>query len=378
MNKKILITGGAGFIGSSLGLRLISRGYDIRVLDNLAEQIHGGNPGLSYTYGLIKDKADFIHGDVTDRNDWERALKGVDCIVHLAAETGTGQSMYQIEKYVKTNSAGTALMLDLLANTGHNVSKVIIASSRAIYGEGKYICAEHGFVYPESRKTTDLMNGDFECRCPVCNDNISVALTDEASAVKPSSVYAITKFNQEQLVLTVCKSLGIQSVALRFQNVYGPGQSLRNPYTGIISIFSSLLRQNSAIQIFEDGRESRDFVFIDDVINSLLLALETELSQNTPMNVGTGASVSVLDIAEKLKKIYNSESEIKITGKFRIGDIRHNIADLGLVKKNLGYSPSVSIDEGLARFAEWVLSSNVHAIDFDRSMEELKAKGFYK
>ena len=276
MLHNILITGGAGFIGSSMALKLIAQGRIVTVLDNLTQQIHGKNPDESQLYCSIKDKVRFIKGSVTDRNVFESALEGQDAVIHLAAETGTGQSMYEIEKYCSTNIGGTALLLDILANKKTSVKKVIVAESRAIYGEGKYKCDSCGIVYPVARTEKDMISGDFRVKCPECNKSVNLVATDENSKLHPTSVYGITKQVQGQLVHCVCQALGISSVSFRYQNVYGPGQSLKNPYTGILSIFSNSLRQNHDINIFEDGTESRDFVYIDDVADATILAIDND------------------------------------------------------------------------------------------------------
>ena len=270
-SKNILITGGAGFIGSNLALKLAEKGHVVTVLDNLSEQIHGKNSELLNT---IIDQVHFIKGDVRNAEDWMKALKNQEVVVHLAAETGTGQSMYEVQKYTEVNINGTAIFLDYLVNEKHSIQKVVIASSRAIYGEGKYNCEEHGIIYPNERKENDLLKGEFEPKCPVCNTDLMVLLTDENSKIHPSSVYGITKQNQEQMVLNVCQSINIPAVAFRYQNVYGPGQSLKNPYTGILSIFSTQIKNGNDLNIFEDGLESRDFVFIDDVVNATILGIE--------------------------------------------------------------------------------------------------------
>ena len=246
--KKILITGGAGFIGSALSLKLIAKGYQINVLDNLSEQVHGKNPFGSSLYNAIKDKVNFIHGTVTSKADWVKALQGCDTVIHFAAETGTGQSMYKIYDYIQVNIGGTALLLDILTNDKHNVKKVIVASSRAIYGEGKYFSKEKGFVYPVSREHKEMIQGNFEPTFGGCS-KLQLVATDEGSKIHPTSVYGITKQNQEQMVMTVCEALGIAATAFRYQNVYGPGQSLSNPYTGILSIFSSLIKLGKEINI---------------------------------------------------------------------------------------------------------------------------------
>lgn len=377
MSKNILITGGAGFIGSNLALKLLDKGYRITVLDNLSQQIHG-NGENSPLYIAIKDKVNFIKGDVRNKQDWEKALQNQNFVIHLAAETGTGQSMYEIQKYVDVNITGTAIFLDYLVNANHNIKKVIIASSRAIYGEGKYFCTTHGNVYPIERIEKDLLNKDFEPKCPLCNTTVSILPTDESSKIHPSSVYGITKQNQEQMVMSVCKALNIPSVAFRYQNVYGPGQSLKNPYTGILSIFSTQMRNANDINIFEDGIESRDFVYIDDVVNATILGLEMPEADYDVFNVGSGVSTTVIEVAETLKNYYQAKSEIKITGNFRLGDIRHNFADLSKIKNKLKFSPSYDFKTGVKNFTQWVLTQSIEKDSYKQSIEEMKSKGLFK
>ena len=377
--KRILITGGAGFIGSNLALSLIKKGYFITVLDNLSEQIHGAKGDESFLYKSIIDKVVFIKGDVTNRGDWEKALINQDAVIHLAAETGTGQSMYQIYKYSNVNIGGTAILLDILANTKqHGIKKIIVASSRAIYGEGRYHCKIHGEVYPFTRNESDLINKSFECKCPVCEKEVTLLTTHEESKIQPMSVYGITKYNQEQLFLVAGKSLNIPAVAFRYQNVYGPGQSLSNPYTGILSIFSTQIKNNSPINIFEDGLESRDFVYIDDVVNATILGLENEKADFNSYNVGAGKSISVLQIANKLVSLYQSDAKINITGNFRIGDIRHNYADLSNIKKDLNFSPQYQFEEGITHFVKWVNEQKISTDLYSNSILELKKRGLYK
>ena len=251
--RNILITGGAGFIGSNLALKLINRGYSVTVLDNLSPQIHGDNPmQTSPLFQSILGKVNFILGTVTSREDWIKALNNIECIVHLAAETGTGQSMYEIQKYVDINIGGTALLLDILANTTHSVKKVVVAESRAIYGEGRYYSEElNQYVYPIERLEEDMNKGDFEVKYPGCNKPLQLVGTTEDSMIHPTSVYGITKQVQGQLVHTVCPNIGIASVSYRYQNVYGPGQSLSNPYTGILSIFSTRIKNGNGINILK-------------------------------------------------------------------------------------------------------------------------------
>lgn len=376
--KKILITGGSGFIGSRLALALLQKGFEITVFDNLSPQIHGNNPDKdSPLYISIKGKVNFILGSVTNKNDWRKAILNQDVIVHLAAETGTGQSMYEIHKYIDVNVNGTALLLDLLANEPHDIKKVIIASSRSIYGEGKYYSSEFGIVYPKHRQSNFMDVGDFDVKFN-SSSQLKVLPTDEDSKIHPSSVYGITKQNQEQMIMTVCPTLGINSVALRYQNVFGPGQSLKNPYTGILSIFSTQIKNGNGINIFEDGKETRDFVYIDDVVDATILGIEKEEANNEIFNVGTGIPTNVITVANSLIQNYGISVPIKITGNYRLGDIRHNFADLTKIKNKLGFMPKFSFKDGLKKFTDWVEIQEVHEDQYSRSIEEMKAKGLYK
>ena len=377
--KKILITGGAGFIGSNIALQLISQGYDVRVLDNLSPQIHGTDPEkTSPLYNSIKEKVDFIKGSVTNREDWIKSLHGIDGIIHLAAETGTGQSMYEIEKYVNTNIMGTALLLDILTNEPHHIKRVVVAESRAIYGEGKYKCKKCGIVYPNERIDDDLSKGDFECKCPKCNGNVNIVATTEDSFIHPTSVYGITKQVQGQLVHLTCKNIGVESVSFRYQNVYGPGQSLSNPYTGILSIFSTRIKNGNGINIFEDGKESRDFVYINDVVDATILGLTVPNISGNVFNIGTGIATDVMTVAKTLVKHYGIDVPITISGNYRLGDIRHNFADITKAKELLGYSPKWSFDQGIAKFVEWVNTQEVQEDNYESSIQQMKEKGLYK
>jgi dTDP-L-rhamnose 4-epimerase len=378
MIKNVLISGGAGFIGSNLALSLIQKNYCVTVLDNLSKQIHGEDPEESFLYQSIADKVRFIKGDVRNREDWEKSLIGQDAVIHLAAETGTGQSMYEIYKYCAANISGTALLLDILANKKLGIKKILVASSRAIYGEGKYYCQKDGIVYPFSRNETDLLNGYYECKCPHCGNEVKLQATDEASKIEPQSIYGISKYNQEQLCLVAGKSLNIPAVAFRYQNVYGPGQSLLNPYTGILSIFSTQIKNNNDINIFEDGKESRDFVYIDDVVNATILGLENEEANYNSYNVGSGVATSVLKVAQQLVSFYNSDVKINITGNFRLGDIRHNYADLSKIDNDLNFTPEYQFDQGLLFFIRWVNEQDVPKDAYAKSITELKSRNLYK
>ncbi len=378
--KNILITGGAGFIGSNLALELIKKNYRVTILDNLSKQIHGVNPEIdSPLYMSIKDKVTFRNGTVTSKEDWIESLKDQDAVIHLAAETGTGQSMYEIERYCDVNVNGTALLLDILANKKHKIKKLIIASSRAIYGEGKYECSKHGFVYPIARNENDMDNNNFNCRCPICDEVVEILPTSEDSKIHPTSIYGITKQNQEQMFMVMGAALKIPVVGFRYQNVYGPGQSLKNPYTGILSIFSTLMLNDKDINIFEDGEESRDFVYIDDVVQATILGLEKEEGNNLVFNVGSGMSTTVNNLTKILLKKYNSNSKCKVSGNYRIGDIRHNFADISLAKNKLGYSPKFSFNKGIENFTNWVMQQNImSSSDYEKSITEMKERNLFK
>lgn len=379
--EKILITGGAGFIGSNLALALLEKGHQVTVLDNLSEQIHGKNPEeTSPLYLSIKDKVQFIKGTVACRETLREAIADNTVIVHLAAETGTGQSMYEIQHYTDVNIGATALLLDILTNEKHSVKKVVVASSRAIYGEGKYYNkTKNTFVYPLQRTDEDMLKGNFEVKdTQNHSDKLELVATTEDSIIHPTSVYGITKQVQEQLVMTVCPTIGIAGVAFRYQNVYGPGQSLKNPYTGILSIFSTQIKNGNGINIFEDGKETRDFVFISDVVDATVLGIEKETANNQVFNVGTGVATDVITVATELSKNYGIQVPITISGNYRLGDIRHNYADISKAKQLLGFDPKISFQEGLKQFTDWVNTQEVEEDKYQQSIEEMKAKGLYK
>ena len=376
---KVLITGGAGFIGSNLALKLIKLGHKVTVIDSLNPQIHGDNPSeTSDLYRSIINKVEFIHGSVCDQNKLRLAIQGQDSIVHLAAETGTGQSMYEIKRYVDVNVGGTALLLDFLTNLDHGIKKVVVASSRAIYGEGKYFSKKQGIVYPEARLESNLAKGVFD---PVCSDTgevLQLMATDETSKIHPTSIYGITKQNQEQMVMVSCAAKGISATALRYQNVYGPGQSLKNPYTGILSIFSTRILNDNDINIFEDGLESRDFVYIDDVVDATILALTQDSANGEVFGIGSGVATSVNEVTQRLIENYEKDINVKITGNYRVGDIRHNYASLSKAQELLGYNPKIDFITGIERFADWVKSQEVGKDLYEQSITELKKRGLYK
>ncbi len=371
----ILISGGAGFIGNHLATSLIDSGYAVTILDNLSPQVHADARGIDKA---LEGKVKFIKGDVRNRDDWLKALYQQDVVVHLAAETGTGQSMYEIQRYIDVNVAGTAVLLDLLANTEHTIKKIVVASSRSLYGEGKYQCVDHGLIYPNARDDKDMSQGDFSVKCPYCGEVAECLPTDEESKLHPSSVYGITKHNQEQMFLTVGKSLGIPAVAFRYQNVYGPGQSLSNPYTGILSIFSTRIKNGNELVIFEDGLESRDFVYIDDVVAATILGIEKSEADYEVFNVGSGERTDVLTVAKSLITAYSAEVPVRVSGSYRLGDIRDNYADLTKISRMLGFSSKVRFTEGIKKFADWVSQQEVQVDNYEKSIQEMKIKGLCK
>ena len=286
--------------------------------------------------------------------------------------------MYEIEKYTDVNIKGTSIFLDILANEKHSVKNFIVASSRAIYGEGKYECSSCGIVYPNERKDEDMSKGDFTVKCPTCNANAKLLATDENSKIHPSSIYGITKQVQEQMFMVMGKTLNIPALAFRYQNVYGAGQSLSNPYTGILSIFSTRIKNGNDINIFEDGKESRDFVYIDDVVDATILGIEKDEANYEVFNVGLGLAIDVNKVASTLVKEYKSNSKISISGNYRLGDIKDNYADLTKIQTKLGFKPKVSFEEGIKRFTKWVNAQEVVEDQYEKSINEMKEKGLYK
>jgi len=369
----ILVTGGAGFIGSHVVRRLLREGCDVAVLDNFSAQVHGGEQELAKD--LARD-VELLRGDVRDRDLVSRALANRDAVLHLAAETGTGQSMYEIAKYQDVNIGGTAVIVDLLINGKANrVRKMILASSRAIYGEGKYRCADHGVVYPGPRELDRLRNGQYELCCPICKVACVPEATSEDSPIRPLSFYGLTKQVQEEMVFMLARARGFSAYALRYQNVYGPGQSLRNPYTGILAIFSNLARANASIQIFEDGEESRDFVFVDDAVEATWRCIAASANAVESFNVGTGERTSVLQVAKEIVEFLGSSAKISVTGMFRQGDVRHNFADLTKIRQTLGLTPQTHFQEGLRRFLTWAALEEHSPARYELSLQEMRERG---
>jgi dTDP-L-rhamnose 4-epimerase len=383
MAQKVLITGGLGFIGLTLARTLVRRGMTVRLLDNLSPQIHGADPQPDLGALLDRHRVEIMRGDVCQRRDWVLALQDVSSVVHLAAETGTGQSMYRIGDYTSTNVLGTALLLDVLANDRHGVTKLLLASSRSVYGEGAYLCVRCGPVYPPMRSLASLQANQWEPPCPICAGSIQPLATPETARTNPASVYAATKLAQEDLVRVAASALGIAFLIFRLQNVYGEGQSLNNPYTGILSIFSNRIRQGKEILLFEDGQESRDFVHVSDVAEAMALGLLSSGGDGLTLNVGSGMQVSVDMIAQSIKReFHDSSAPVVLSGQYRMGDIRHNYADLSAIGQLLAFAPKVPLEEGIARFVRWVKTQPVvknGAEDgLDRANRELIERGLMK
>jgi dTDP-L-rhamnose 4-epimerase len=368
-NNTVLVTGGAGFIGSHVVELLLRNGMSVRVLDSLVEQVHQG-AGPRY----VPSDAEFVHGDVRDRETLAKALQNVDRVIHLAAEVGVGQSMYEVSRYVDGNSGGTAALLDVIVNAKMDVGRIVVASSMSIYGEGAYSCSGHGLVAPRLRTESQLKARLWEPQCPTCNLPLKPVPTAEDKALLPSSVYAISKMEQELLCLNVGAAYGIGTVALRYFNAYGPRQALSNPYTGVAAIFSGRLLNGRAPLAFEDGQQLRDFVHVRDVARATLLALESEEATGQAINVGVGSPLTITQVAELLAKQLGVNVQPEITGKFRVGDIRHCWADPTRAEKLLGFSAEIPLETGVAELIDWV--STQEADDrVDSAYAELGQRG---
>jgi dTDP-L-rhamnose 4-epimerase len=373
---KVLITGGAGFIGQHVTRFLLRRDISVTILDNYLPQVHGEAGQLPVD---LAGEVRSVRGDVADPVAIKDALQGVDRILHLAAETGTGQSMYEIGRYARTNLEGTAQLFDYLAKTpSRNIDRIVVASSRAIYGEGAYKCEREGVVYPQSRDSADKQLGRFDPLCPVCKGACMAIATPESAPPQPSSFYGLTKLTQEQMVLLFGQVLRIPSIALRYQNVYGPGQSLQNPYTGILAIFSNLARVGQPIRVFEDGMESRDFVYIDDVVAATVTALLAPMEGYHSVNVGSDERITVLQVAEQIAAHFESRSKVQVTGAFREGDIRHGFADLTCAKQLLGYYPAWAFRDGLEHFLNWAEQFAPSTEGYEHSLAEMRERGLLR
>jgi dTDP-L-rhamnose 4-epimerase len=351
MSENVLITGGAGFVGSHLADALLASGRRVRVFDNLTRQVHGeGVP--SY----LSAEAELLRGDMRDANAVRRALEGMDIVVHLAAAVGVGQSMYEIAHYVGANMQGTAVLLQELLDRQNRVQKLVVASSMSVYGEGRYLCPQCGEASPGVRSAEQLRNKHWELACPRCGEGLTPIPTDECKPLQCSSVYSLTKRDQEEMCLLFGRTYGLPVVALRYFNLYGPRQALSNPYTGVAAIFASQLLNGNAPLIFEDGRQMRDFVSVHDAVQATLLAMEHSGADGRALNVGSGEPVSVLEVAVALADALHVEVAPELTGKFRSGDIRHCFADVSSARELLGYEPRVGLSQGVDELVSWLRS----------------------
>jgi dTDP-L-rhamnose 4-epimerase len=363
---KILVTGGAGFVGSHTVDALLEKGHSVRVFDNLDPQVHGDDAGIPE---YLNPDIEFVKGDVRDRTALKNALVGIESVFHLAAAVGVGQSMYEVMKYIEINSLGGAVLLDILTNDKHNVQKVIVASSMSVYGEGQYLCQHCGVVFPKLRPVSQLESKDWELHCPNCSRTLDPIPTNEDKPLFPTSIYAISKRDHEETFLTIGRAYDIPTVALRYFNIYGSRQALSNPYTGVAAIFCSRLLNNKPPVIFEDGLQSRDFTHISDSVQANMLAFDKDEANYEVFNVGTGTSLTIKDMGNILRNHLAPDLEMEILGQFRAGDIRHCYADISKIQETLGFSPKISFEDGMKELINWV--STQYANDM---VEEAKAQ----
>jgi dTDP-L-rhamnose 4-epimerase len=372
--RRILVTGGAGFIGSHLVSALAERGHRVRVLDAMDPQVHGEQPPPG-----AGREAEVLRGDLRDGDLLERSLEGIEVVFHQAAAVGVGQSMYQAAGYTSVNCQGTALLMEKIAARRGRVEKIVVASSMSVYGEGSYRCDSCGPAFPAPRSAERLASGRWDPACPRCGEDLRPVPTGEGKPLAPTSVYAITKRFQEETVLVMGRAYGIPSVALRYFNVYGPGQALSNPYTGVAAIFSARLLNGMAPVIFEDGEQGRDFTHVSDVVQANLLAMEKKEADGEVLNVGTGRLTPLLALARGLQRRLAPRSDLspRIEGTFREGDIRHCYADIALIRSRLGYEPRVSLEEGFDDLAAWARTQQAED-HFERASGELLSRGLLR
>lgn len=370
MNKKnILVTGGAGFIGSFLVDKLVEDGHNVTIYDNLEPQIHH-NKIPDY---LNKD-ARFIQADILNYETLKKSVKDKEIIFHFASMVGVAQSQYEIKKYIDVNVSGTANLLNILVNEKTKVQKLIIAGSMTQYGEGVYLCEDCDKVRPPLRSEEQLKKNIWDVLCPNCKKIVRPIFISEDEKLNPNSIYALSKQMQEQMCLLIGKTFKIPTVSLRFFNVYGPRQSLSNPYTGVTAIFISRIKNNKPPIVFEDGEQSRDFIYVEDVVLASILAMEKEEANYQIFNVGSGKPIKIKDVAVEIAKLYKKNIQPKILKKFRKNDIRHCNADITKIKKMLGFEPKISFKEGLQRLTQW--SKTEKATDrYNLAYQELISKG---
>ncbi|MCK5707925.1 MAG: SDR family NAD(P)-dependent oxidoreductase [Candidatus Aureabacteria bacterium] len=371
MNENILITGGAGFIGSYTANALIDKGYDVTVFDNLSSQVH---PDPEASLSRLSPKVKFIKGDVRNHGEMEKAIDGIDVIYHFAAETGVGQSMYEIERYTDVTIQGTAVLCECLAKSKNRAKKVVLSSSRAVYGEGTYLCKLCGNVSPDPRTLDQLQNGIWDPVCPGCHNKIVPLPCKETASQKPTSFYGLTKKVQEDLLKMMSDTYHIPVIIFRYFNVFGPGQALSNPYTGVLTIFTSLLLAGKEIEIYEDGHMQRDFVPVREIISANLKALEIEQLGTVTCNVGTGVQKTILELAETLKKETKSSSNMTFSNRYRAGDIRHCYADMSKASQFIDIPSEDNFYQEIKDLVLWIKEGKVE-IDLPKSIDELSRFG---
>jgi dTDP-L-rhamnose 4-epimerase len=375
VRMKVLVTGGAGFIGTWVVRGLLQAGAEVTVLDNFSPQIHGGTRSLAPD---IAPHVNLIVGDIQEPSVVSQAVKEQEAIVHLAAETGTGQSMYEVARYERVNIGGTANLLQAISDDQkRTLRRLVVASSRAIYGEGSYLSPTNGLVYPECRAVNDMQAGRFEILDAGNGEVCTAVATREDAPLHPTSFYGLTKQVEEQMCILWGATLDFSAFALRYQNVYGPGQSLKNPYTGILAIFSNQARLNQPIYIFEDGKESRDFVYIQDVADATIAAVLHEGTECASFNVGSGTCTSVFEVVQEITSFFKSNSDVSVTGAFRQGDIRHCFANLDKVKHVLNFTPKWRFHEGITQFLKWASTQEAIQSGYESSLKEMKEHGLY-
>jgi dTDP-L-rhamnose 4-epimerase len=364
--KRALVTGGAGLIGSHVVDLLVRDGWRVRALDNLEPQTHRrGKPAW------INEKAEFLEGDLRDRDTITAALDQIDIVFHQAAYGGY---MPEITKFVHVNSLGTAQMLEVIREKNLPVQKIIVASSQAVYSEGAGDCPKHGLVFPSVRPVEQLRKGDWQVHCPMCDAIAKSVPTPENAPVGGETVYGLTKVDQERLVLLWGKQVGIPTVALRYSCTYGPRQSIFNPYTGVIAIFCTRLLNNLPAVLYEDGEQTRDFSFVEDIAHANLLTAETDKLDGLPVNIGSGHGTPIREIAEQLSDILKIDIAPEINGEFRPGEMRHLTSNIRLAR-SAGYKPTVDLSEGIARYIDWIRTQSDIRDYFSEASEILKNKG---
>ena len=364
----VLVTGGAGFVGSHLVDALLARGEQVRVIDNMDPLAHS-SPEPRF---LSRD-AELVVADVGDREAVDRVLDGVDRVYHLAGVVGNGESMVNVRRAVDANSGGTATLLEALIDRRDQIGRLVVASSMVVYGEGAYECAEHGDVPPQ-RTLEQLRRRQWEARCPHCGRELAPVPIAEDQRLAPTSVYGITKRDQESLALVLGEAYGIEAVALRYLNIYGPRQALGNPYTGVAAIFAARILSGRAPRVFEDGGQLRDFVHVSDVVRATIAAMESDGAPGHAVNVATGARTRVDELAASIATALGSDLQPEITGEFRAGDIRHCFADTTRARELLGVEAQVSLADGLPELAEWVASETVEERG-DEAVADLRSRG---